>query len=430
MIIVDRALETRAAEHRPLRVAVVGAGFMAQGLFNQIHHSVPGMVVAAVVARRPDQAEAALRYAGYEMFKRATTADDLDAALAAGVPAVTDDIDLVVANGAIDAVVEATGAVDYGVRVTLAAIAAGKHVILLNAEVDGTVGPVLQVKARQAGVVVTGCDGDQPGVQGNLLRFVKSIGLTPMVAGNIKGLQDRFRTPTTQEGFARQWGQNVNMVTSFADGTKISFEQALVANAFDMTVSKRGMNGNDWTSHIDGATSLYDLDALLESGPIVDYVVGAQPGPGVYVFATHDDPKQQHYLKLYKLGDGPLYSFYTPYHLCHFEVPLSVVRAVDFADAALAPIGAPRVGVVAMAKHDLTTGHELDGLGGYDTYGEAETYRRMVADRLLPMGLAEGCRLRRPIETDRVLTFDDVDLPPGRMIDQIWNEQLEEFPGT
>ena len=127
------------------------------------------------------------------------------------------------------------------------------------------------------------------------------------------------------------------MVTSFADGTKVSFEQALVANATGMTVEKRGLKGADHREHIDTATKLYDVEQLKELGGVVDYVVGAQPGPGVYCFATHDDPKQQHYLKLYKLGDGPLYSFYTPYHLCHFEVPNTIVRAVDFADAAVDP---------------------------------------------------------------------------------------------
>ena len=101
-------------------------------------------------------------------------------------------------------------------------------------------------------------------------------------------------------------------------------------------------------------------------------MVGAQPGPGVYVFATHDDPKQRHYLNLYKLGEGPLYSFYVPYHLCHFEVPLSIARAVLFGDAVIAPAGGPVVEVVATAKIDLGAGTVLDGLGGYHTYGLAE----------------------------------------------------------
>jgi predicted homoserine dehydrogenase-like protein len=308
-------------------------------------------------------------------------------------------------------------------------VQAGKHVILMNAEVDGTIGSILRYHADSAGVVLSGCDGDQPGVQANLLRFVQSIGLTPLVAGNIKGLQDRFRNPTTQEGFAQQWGQNVQMVTSFADGTKISFEQAIVANAFGFDVPSRGMHGFDWNGHIDDATELYDLDQLRASGPIVDYVVGAQPGPGVYVFATHDDPKQQHYLKLYKLGEGPLYSFYTPYHLCHFEVPLSVARAVLLSDAVLQPDGGPSVDVITMAKVDLRAGTTLDGLGGYHTYGEAESHRIVRSEGLLPMGLAEGCTLVRDVPVDTVISWDDVDVPPGRVADRLRAEQDARWSG-
>ena len=120
----------------------------------------------------------------------------------------------------------------------------------------------------------------------------------------------------------------------------------------------------------------------------------------MFVLATHDDPKQRHYLNLYKLGEGPLYSFYTPYHLCHFEVPQTVARAVLFGDATIAPLGAPTVEVVTTAKRDLTAGKVLDGLGGYDTYGEAERADVTAADDLLPMGVAEGCTLRRDVAKD------------------------------
>src|SRR6185295_12249814 len=116
------------------------------------------------------------------------------------------------------------------------------------------------------------------------------------------------------------------------------------------------------------------------------------PGPGVYVFATHEDPKQKHYLNLYKLGEGPLYSFYVPYHLCHFEAPLSVARAVLFRDAVMAPLGSPHVEVITAAKIDLKSGQEIDGLGGYMTYGLAENAPIVQRDNLLPIGLAEGCR--------------------------------------
>jgi predicted homoserine dehydrogenase-like protein len=325
--------------------------------------------------------------------------------------------------------VDVTGAVEFGARMVLEAIENGKHVILMNAELDGTVGPLLKVKADRAGVVLSGCDGDQPGVEMNLYRFVMGLGVTPLVMGNIKGLQDRYRNPTTQEAFARKWGQNPYMVTSFADGTKVSFEQALVANATGMRVPKRGMFGWDHPGHVDELTTRYDIEELRAWGGIVDYVVGAQPRPGIYCLGAQDDTRQQHYLKLYKLGDGPLYSFYAPYHLCHFEVPTSVARAVLFHDAAIAPLGEPRVEVVATAKVDLHTGDVIDAIGGYMTYGEAENADAAMRLDLLPIGVAEGCRLVRDVPRDQALTYGDVAVPEGRVIDQLRLEQTQYFFG-
>ena len=297
----------------------------------------------------------------------------------------------------------------------------------MNAELDGTVGPILKTYADKAGVVYSGSDGDQPGVELNLYRFVKSIGLTPLLCGNIKGLQDRYRTPTTQKAFAEKWGQSPSMVTSFADGTKISFEQAIVANATGMTIAKRGMYGYDFAGHVDEATKLYDVDELKRLGGIVDYVVGTKPGPGVFVYAAHDDPKQQHYLNLYKLGEGPLYSFYTPYHLCHFEAPLSMARAILFNDPVLAPLGAPQVDIITLAKTDLKAGQTLDGLGEYMTYGECERADVTAQQNLLPIGLAEGCRLKRDIKKDEAVSYDDVEIPTGLLSHRLRQEQDAHF---
>ena len=428
MIIVDSALQQRAREGKPIRVAVVGAGFMGRGLTNQIVNSVPGMELVAIVNRHVDKAARAYREAGVLRTREVRTAVELGTAISAGVPAVTDDFRVVCEAQGIDAVVEATGAVEYGAHVVLAAIANRKHVVLLNAEVDGTVGPILALKAAEAGVVLTGCDGDQPGVQMNLVRFVRGIGLEPLVAGNIKGLQDEYRTPTTQAEFAAKWGQDPYMVTSFADGTKVSFEQALVANATGMTVAQRGMRGMEHRGHVDELVNSYDVEELTALGGVVDYVVGSRPGPGVFVLASHADPKQRHYLNLYKLGEGPLYSFYTPYHLCHFEVPTSVARAVLFGDAAIRPLGGPSVEVVTAAKRDLIAGVVLDGLGGYDTYGVAERAAITADQRLLPMGVAEGCRLVRDVPRDQVLTYHDVELPAGRLVDDLRVEQALRLP--
>jgi predicted homoserine dehydrogenase-like protein len=424
VILVDTALKRCAEDGKPIRVALVGAGFMGRGLTNQIVNSVPGMELVAIANRTLGNAERAYREAGLTEWEVVDDGQGVDKAVARGVPAVTEDFRAVCEATTVDAVVEATGAVEYGCQAVLAAIHGGKHVVLMNAEVDATVGYVLSRRAAAAGVVLTGCDGDQPGVQMNLVRFVQGIGLTPLVCGNIKGLQDPYRTPQTQAEFAARWGQDPRMVTSFADGTKISIEQATVANATGMTVSRRGMRGGDFPGHVDELVTRYDVDELRALGGVVDYVVGARPGPGVFVLATHDDPRQRHYLELYKLGKGPLYSFYTPYHLCHFEVPTTVARAVLFRDAAVTPIGAPTVEVVTTAKRELTAGTMLDGLGGFDTYGQAERADITRTEALLPVGVAEGARLVRDIARDDVLTYDDVELPAGRLVDRLRTEQL------
>jgi len=428
MIIVDSALQQRAAEGRPVRVALVGAGFMGRGLTNQIVNSVPGMELVAIANRTLANAERAYREAGLDELRTVHDSAGVARAIADGVPAITDDFRAVCEAEGVDAIVEATGAVEYGCHVVLHAIEHRKHVVLLNAEVDATVGPILSRRARAQGVVLTGCDGDQPGVQMNLVRFVRSIGLRPLVCGNIKGLQDPYRTPTTQAAFAAQWGQDPHMVTSFADGTKISIEQATVANATGMTVARRGMGGGDHLGHVDELVDAYDVDELVAQGGVVDYVVGSKPGPGVFVLATHDDPKQRHYLNLYKLGKGPLYSFYTPYHLCHFEVPLSVARAVLFSDATIAPLGAPTVEVLTTAKRDLTAGMLLDGLGGYDYYGQAERADVTADEGLLPIGVAEGCTLLRAVAKEEVIRYVDVRLPQVRIVDELRSQQAAELP--
>jgi predicted homoserine dehydrogenase-like protein len=425
MIIVDTALEERRRAGNPVRVAMVGSGFMGRGIALQILSAVPGMRVVAIANRHVGKAHEAFALAGADDVVEVQSEGELDDAIAADRYAVSQDPLLLARQPQVEALIEVTGAVEHGARVVSTAIEHGKHVVLMNAELDGTVGPILRKKADEAGVVYTNADGDQPGVQLNLYRFVKTIGVKPVLCGNIKGLHDPYRNPTTQEGFAKQWGQNPHMVTSFADGTKISFEQAIVANATGMRVARRGMHGPtvETGTHIDQSRELYALDELVEGPGIVDYVVGAVPSPGVFVLGTHDDPTQRHYLNLYKLGEGPLYCFYTPWHLCHFEVPITVARAVLFGDAAIAPLGPPLVEVVAAAKVDLEAGQELDALGGYLTYGLAENADVAAAERLLPIGLAEGCVLTRDVAKDEVLTYDDVEVPGGRLIDDLRAEQ-------
>ncbi len=423
MIIVDTALKARHEAGNPVRVGMIGAGFMGRGIANQIANYLPGMDLVAIANRTLESARNAYVEAGIEAIKVVNTVSELEEAIALGQYAITEDPTLLCQADNIDVLIESTGHVEFGAEVTMKAIEHRKHIVLMNAELDGTVGPILKVHADRAGVIVTGCDGDQPGVQMNLYRFVKSIGLTPLICGNIKGLQDRYRNPTTQESFAKQWGQTPTMVTSFADGTKISFEQAIVANATGMRVAQRGMLGYNYKGHVDDMTKMYDIDQLKASGGIVEYVVGAQPSPGVFVFAAREDAKQGHYLNYGKLGEGPLYSFYVPYHLTIFEVPLSAARVALFNDVVIAPLGGPVVDVIATAKIDLRAGETLDGLGCYMTYGQCENSDIVRAQNLLPMGLAEGCRLKRDIPADQVLTYDDVEIPANSLAHRLRAEQ-------
>ncbi len=426
MIIVDKALLQRQAQGRPIRVAMVGAGAMGRSIALQIGTVVPGMELVAISNRHPDAARRAYLDAGAADVRSVGTPAELADAMARGQAAITDDPFLLCAAEGVDAILEVTGAVEFGAAVVCAAIEHGKHVVTMNAELQGTVGPILNRYADRAGVVLTDADGDQPGVIMNLYRFVRGIGVRPVLAGNMKGLQDAYRNPTTQESFARRKHLTPHMAASFADGTKMSFEMALVANATGLRVRSGGMLGPSCSSVYEAA-GFWSLDELLDGPGLVDYVVGAQPGPGVFVLGHQDHPVQQHWLRLYKLGDGPIYTFYTPYHLCHLEAPLTVARAVLFGDAAVSADAGHVVDVVATAKRDLRAGEVLDGIGHYMTYGQCVNADRTAAERYLPMGLAAGCTLRRDVAKDALLAYDDVRLPEGRLVDRLRGEQASRF---
>ena len=427
MILVDHALQVRHAAGKPIRVGLLGAGFMVQGLTNQICNSIPGMRVVAIYSRKPQRGHDVFGYSGQTGVVDVDTQGQLDKAIAAGVPAVTEDAFLLARSDLVDVIVDVTGSVEFGAHVALEAFRHQKTVVLMNAEIDATIGPILQVYAKKYGGFLSACDGDEPGVQMNLVRWVKGLGLIPRVVGNVKGLQDPYRNPTTQKGFADKWGQNPAMVTSFADGSKISFEQTIVANATGFKVRSRGMSrGLEYRDDVMNIGKLYDIDEVRALGGIVDYVVGT-PLTKVYVLAEHTDPKQQKYLNLYKMGEGPLYSFFTPYHLVHFEVPNSIARAFLFKDLLAPPLAGPVVEVCAVAKRDLQAGEVLDDYGMYMTYGEAVNTEEMNRMQYLPEGLVEGCKLRRAIKKDAVLTYADVELPPGRLADKLRAEQYRHF---
>jgi len=427
LIIVDKALEEREKSGKPIRVGIIGAGYMGRGATLQILSSIKGMDVVAVYNRTISQAELAYNQAGVDSVAHVSSVAELETAIKKGRYAITDDPMLLCEANGIDAIMEATGEIEFGAQVVLRAIEHSKHVILMNAELDAVVGPILKVYADRAGVVISNVDGDQPGVVMNLYRWVDSIGYNPILAGNIKGLQDHYRTPETQKAFADKVKQKPRMITSFADGTKISMEMAVVANATGFRVGTRGMYGPE-CKHVTEAKDLFPLEQMRECG-IVDYILGAEPGPGVFILGYNENKIKQQYLSYLKMGEGPVYVFYIPYHFPHLESPLTIARAVLFNDAATSPLGKQVVDVITAAKRDLKAGETLDGIGGFTTYGLTENADVCEADNNLLMSLSEECVLKRDIPKDGIISVDDVEIPKGRLMDKLRAEQNEHFSG-
>src|SRR5678815_505958 len=423
---VDEALREREAAGRPIRVGVVGAGATGRAIALQLGTPVPGIRLAGIANRTPAHAERAFREAAIRDWKSAETAGDADSLIARGIPVLTTDPQLLTRSREIDIIVEVTGTVDFAASVVLDAIAHRKPVVMVNAELDSLIGPLLKAKADEAGVVLTHTDGDEPGVAMTLVRYVQSVGLRPVAAGNIKGMVDYYRTPDTQAKFAAQHDQDVRKVTSFADATKLSMETTVLANATGYGVARRGMVGPA-CGYVRELAKLLPPDAMLAGG-IVDYSVGASPHTGGFVVVHEENPYKRTQLAYYKLGDGPFYVFYTPFHLPHIQLPSTIARAVIHSDPTVAPLAGPSCEVVTVAKRDLRAGERLDGVGGFCAYGLIDGHAPARAMNALPIALSDDCVLLRDIAKDAVVSFDDVQMPPTRLSDTLWLEQQRRWP--
>jgi len=427
-MIVDTALRELEATGRPIRVGMVGAGATGRAIALQLGTPVPGMRLVAIANRTPEHAERAFREAGFTQWARVDSDREAEGRITRGVPVLTDDPSVLTACDAIDVLLEVTGTVEAAAGVVLDAFRHGKHVVLVNAELDSLIGPILKVKADEAGVVVTHTDGDEPGVAMTLLRYLRTLGLHTVAAGNIKGMVDYYRTPETQRVFAEKHDQDVKKVTSFADSTKLSMEATVLSNATGFQVGRRGMYGPA-CGYVREVANLLPAKQMLETG-LVDYALGAAPHTGAFVVVHEDSPLKKVQLAYYKLGDGPFYVFYTPFHLPHIQIASTIGRAVIHRDPTVAPIAGPVCEVVTVAKRDLKAGERLDGIGGFCTYGlidNASAARGMAA---LPIGLSDGRVLRRDITKDQVLSFEDVDAIPGGIVEKLWREQNARWPAA
>jgi predicted homoserine dehydrogenase-like protein len=423
---VDTALREREAAGRPIRVGMVGAGATGRAIALQLGTPAPGIRLVALANRTAAHGERALREAGITEWSRVDSAREAEAEIARGRAILTEDPAVLTACGAVDVLVEVTGTVEPAAQVVLNAFKQGKHVVMVNAELDSVLGPLLKAKADQAGVVVTNTDGDEPGVAMTLYRYLRSLGLRPVAAGNLKGIVDYYRNPETQRAFAEKNDQDARKVTSFADATKLSMETTVLANATGLRAGRRGMYGPA-CKHVREMAHLLPADQMLSTG-LVDYALGAEPFTGAFVIVHEESPLKKAQLAYYKLGDGPFYVFYTPYHLPHIQIASTIGRAVIHRDPTVAPLAGPVCEVVTVAKRDLKAGERLDGVGGFCSYGLIDNTAAARAMEALPISLSEGCVLHRGVAKDQVVSFEDVVRPNGRLVDMLWGEQRSRWP--
>ncbi len=418
---VDTALIERETTGHPIRVAIVGAGASARAIALQLGTPVPGIRLVGISNRTETTGARSFREAGFSSWCQTNSVHKAESFISAGIPVLTDDPSVLTACSAVDLVIEATGTIDFGVRVVLDALHHGKHVVLVNAELDSLLGPLLKSRADSAGVVISQTDGDEPGVAMTLLRYLRSVGLNPVAAGNLKGMVDYHRTPDTQRSFAEKYDLNVRKVTSFADSTKLSMEAAVLANATGFSVGRRGMYGPR-CSDVREIANLLPAQQMLDTG-LVDYALGAAPHTGAFVIVHENSNLKKIQLAYYKLGDGPFYVFCTPFHLPHVQIASTIGRAALHRDTTIAPAGGPVCEVVAVAKRELKTGERLDGIGGFCAYGLVDNAQSARRSDALPIGLSENAILTQDVPKDEVISFDHVNLPAGNLAANLWLEQ-------
>ena len=390
----------------PIRVGLVGAGQMGRGFIAQVA-GIPGMEVVAVADIDPARAMRALREAGQKPVEGINGNPDR--------PGVTDDAVEVARSETVDVVVEATGVPEIGARVAFDAIHSGKHVVMLNAEADVTIGPILGRMARSAGVVYTGSAGDEPGAVMELYDFARSLGFEVVAAGKGKNNPlDVSATPDSVADEAAAKNMNPKMLSSFVDGTKTMVEMAAVANATGMAPDKPGMHGPEETvpNRLGGLFSLKEEGGILSGYRAVDYVRGVAPGVFVIVRAGAEPVRET--LEYLGMGAGPNHVLYRPYHLTSLETPISVVRAVLYGEPTIASREELSAEVVAVAKRDLEPGEELGGIGSADYYGRV--YKVSEAGGMLPLGLAEGSRVTRAIGCGEAITRTGIEPAEGSFV--------------
>jgi predicted homoserine dehydrogenase-like protein len=291
---------------------------------------------------------------------------------------------------------------------------------MMNVETDITVGPLLHWYARRKNVLYSLAAGDEPAACKELYDFAEALGLTIVAAGKGKNNPlDRHAAPTDAAWAkeAARRGLSPNMLIEFVDGSKTMVEMAAVSNATGLVPDVRGMHG-PLTSRDDlnKTFALKKDGGVLDRVGVVDFGVG-KVAPGVFLIVTTQHPRLREALVLRDMGNGPYYTLFRPFHLCSIEVPLTCALMALRGRSNMVPLDRLTSEVFAVAKRDLKPGETLDAIGGVSYYSLIDRYEAAKAERLLPIGLAKGSTLLRPVAMDQPITYEDVVVKPSTVLE-------------
>lgn len=403
-------LNSLSAEKRSIKVGLVGAGFMGKGVV-EIVESVPAMNVVAISDIDIDRARECYELINFTHYREIHKREDADKVDFPKQRVITTDYRVVPQLDGVDFIVEATGVPEIGAEVAHASIVNKKHIGMMNVEADATIGYYLSHLARENGVVYTVCTGDEPAAVKELYDFAKTLGFTIVACGKGKNNPlDVTATPESLKERAEKIGLNPVMLTEFVDGSKTMVEMSCVANATGLTIDKRNMHGPH--ARIEELANVFcaeERGGILKTEGVVDYVIG-DLAPGVFIVVRHDGKMANMTMRYLKMGEGPQFLLYRPYHLTSIEVPISIAMGYLFHKPALAQTLIPSTEVITIAKKDLKSGDSIDRIGGSTVYGGIEKFLTARREKLLPLGLSEGASLREDIERGSPITLDQVGL--------------------
>jgi predicted homoserine dehydrogenase-like protein len=421
---INERLLDLEARGTPVTIGLIGAGQMGQEILCQVQlmKGVRAPVIAEVSFER---AELALQMARLptDRLVRAESAAAAQAAVDSDRIALVTDWRIVPQLKCVQVVVDATGSPELGVEIALQSIQAQKHIVMMNVECDVTVGPILNRKAREAGVIYTLAAGDEPAAILELYRFARALGFEVVAAGKGKNNPlDISATPAALADRAKARDMSPRMLCEFVDGSKTAVEMCSVANATGLVPDVRGMHGAKATREtLHQVFCPQSQGGVLNRAGVVDFAIGVHPG--VFVVFTTDQPRLRHGLIQRDMGNGPNYLLFRPYHLCSIEVPLTAAQTVIYGESAGHPLERPVAECIAIAKRPLKVGETLDAIGEYCYRGSIDTIEAARKENLLPLGLAKGCVLKRKVAVGEPIRYDDLDHLPDTLLVRMRKEQ-------